>query len=309
MLDDYTEAEQAFIHLFMHEELPKKPQVIKELETIKDSPNFSRVLSHSLFCATKRGHLELTKWLHGQGADLEWVMKDHDGISVIHIAGSCRDIPTMEWLILMGLNIDSPTDSGKRALHFATQKGDANMARFLLENGADIDKPTNDGISPLMTTAMENRPHTANLLLHEGADPYLSDKNGYTPFLMACKEGSVRTMDEFIANGVDIESPVEINDDGEPLSIPPIVIAAKEKRPQAVMRLLKEEVDAGPTDSEGHSALLYAVLNNDHRSVQALLEADPPVPYEQIDNALEEGIKCGANQSICDLLVDQQSHF
>ncbi|KAF2855729.1 ankyrin [Plenodomus tracheiphilus IPT5] len=97
--------------------------------------------------------------------------------SAMHAAVSGRQLPTVQYLVLLGHSIDVPNSNGETPLHLAVKTpGSYQVARYLVEMGADVNYQARDGYTPLQSTLKtsnlegKERSMLIELLLAHGAD-------------------------------------------------------------------------------------------------------------------------------------------
>ena len=91
---------------------------------------------------------ELTRWLVGQGADLEAV--DTWGNTALHErAGDRSGKSNVQVLIELGANVNSATASIGTPLHAAVSRVNAKSVALLLAAGAKVDATNREGLTPL----------------------------------------------------------------------------------------------------------------------------------------------------------------
>ena len=128
----------------------------------------STALHYAIQC---NKHLEIAKFLIGQGADASlWdstaqsplsmaidnlgeekaasLFKENQDAS-LYFAISKKDLEAGENLIKAGADVHSTDDKSNTLLHLAVQKGDLNLVRLCIEKGANINSKNNLRKSPL----------------------------------------------------------------------------------------------------------------------------------------------------------------
>lgn len=96
-----------------------------------------------LFSAARKGTPESIDYLISKGANIHQL--DLNGETLIHKACESGNIPTLKYLIKLGVDVNaskgivnSNKDSrGEAALHYAVRSGSLEAVRMLLENGAN----------------------------------------------------------------------------------------------------------------------------------------------------------------------------
>src|SRR5271169_5025902 len=104
--------------------------------------------------------------------------------------------------------IDSRSQDGFTALHFACFFGQTQAARLLIENGAAVDavaaNPTQ--VMPLHSAASSRNLEAARLLLEHGAPVNARQQAGWVPLHSAAQNGDAAMVDLLLAHGAKPES-------------------------------------------------------------------------------------------------------
>lgn len=122
-------------------------QFLLDDANIEDSDKYGR----SLLCyATLSGHLQTTKFLIDNGADI--YTKTLRRQTLLHAAAiSLKEI--IEFFLDAGLNIDEEDENGARPLHYASYRGNFNTVKVLVDRGANLFAVCKDGKIPLDDTS------------------------------------------------------------------------------------------------------------------------------------------------------------
>ncbi|MCA9519962.1 MAG: ankyrin repeat domain-containing protein [Myxococcales bacterium] len=136
----------------------------------------------SAFFFAARHPVEFCRLLQRAGAAL--LVRDHHGFTPLHEAAAASICDTMEFLIELGYDVDSRSNSGYSVLHAAVtpRRRSANAVALLLEAGADpTPRERLRGQTPLhLAAAKRANPRVVDLLLRYGADPLALDWDGRT---------------------------------------------------------------------------------------------------------------------------------
>ncbi|KAK7896856.1 hypothetical protein WMY93_022181 [Mugilogobius chulae] len=119
------------------------------------STHFGRSGDTLMHYASRHGHLDIVKYLHKQGLDVEVYNNDY-----------------------------------KRPLHEAASMGHVECVKYLLQEKAQVDSLKKADWTPLMMACTRRSLAVLELLLAHGADLGLQNKDGWSPFHVACREGS-----------------------------------------------------------------------------------------------------------------------
>jgi ankyrin repeat protein len=131
-------------------------------------------------------------------------------------------------------DVNAAEPDGTTALHWAARADDRETVDLLLRAGARVDAVNRYGVTPLALAAENGSAAMAQALLTAGADPNAVVGAGQTPLMTAARTGSLETVRLLLARGANVN--------------------AKE-------------------GGLGHSALMFAAIENHPAVVQALAEA------------------------------------
>lgn len=154
---------------------------------------------------------------------------------------------TVPGLLAHKENLNVPDDEGNTVLMWACQRADATAVREFLLAGANLRATDKYGRSALMYAAARGLPEILEVLLQAGADPKEPDHYGETPLIFAAGIRDVWFGRWFSAAG------------DSSLSWWPIIDLFGEPSPEVVRMLLRASADPNASDSEGATALMYAV--------------------------------------------------
>ncbi len=91
------------------------------------------------------GREESALWLMEQGADVDAVAKNPQGISPIHAAAANGNLAIIQALLANGADVNAKQHNDFTPLHTAADHGSVEMAQLFLDHGADIAAATVDG--------------------------------------------------------------------------------------------------------------------------------------------------------------------
>lgn len=134
----------------------------------------------------QHAHSDVLGLLLENGALVDAVGR-RDSVTPLLVAAGSGDAQTVRTLLEHGALISQSDDSGRTALHWASESGSRETAEVLLEYGTDVDARGRDGCSPLHVAANcceDEGVHIVELiewLLSNGADVNALDVNGCTP--------------------------------------------------------------------------------------------------------------------------------
>lgn len=177
----------------------------------KDKPLFSSEIIMSLtleflFClATKTNILSRVKAL-----TIDVNMIDRNGMTPLIHATRRGFLDVVKYLVEEGADINKKNKYGETPLMEACAYGQFEVAEFLLVKGANINyqNPYN-GFTPLLTVTRRFRCvyPLIELLLKWGADPNICSATRYTPLMYACyKVSRLETLKLLVRSGADIRA-------------------------------------------------------------------------------------------------------
>lgn len=198
-------------------------------------------------------------------------------------------------LLFHGANANAVSVHGWRPLHHAVSHGfeKGGMVELLLDNGAEVDGRSGtrtivEGeallLTPLHVACSQVRKDSAEKLLERGADLLSRDCNGETALSIAVYRADAGLVEILLRAGEKLSSDqrielVECSHSRSPDLIKPLHLAAFIGHEDIVRRLiafmenhLSQDI-LGLTDSDGRTALMYAVQAARPRVVETLLRA------------------------------------
>ena len=113
------------------------------------------------------------------------------------------------WLLNMGADPNSRSESGQTPLHYASFQGFGPIAQLLLENGADPDARDAKGWTPLMVSVQGGKLELAQLLLEKGAKVNLGHHDGQTALMVAAAQKNEAAISRLYA-GIHYRSDIEV---------------------------------------------------------------------------------------------------
>ncbi|TET37962.1 MAG: ankyrin repeat domain-containing protein [Planctomycetota bacterium] len=146
-------------------------------------------------------------------AGLDIHKTDSDGSSVLHYASG--DDELLEEIVNMGVDISTPTNTGRTILH-GTVKGDYHnieRVKYLISLGANVNAKDKKGRTPLHDLAAEvggvntgKLLKAAKFLIDNGADVNAKAKDGTTPLHEAAGISNIWTVKLLVENGADVKA-------------------------------------------------------------------------------------------------------
>jgi ankyrin repeat protein len=142
-----------------------------------------------IFEAAALGKLEQFKDRAGDGAIMN--SRSNDGFTALHFACFFGQPDAARLLIERGALVDVVANNPMKLmpLHSAASARNLGAARLLLEHGAPINARQQGGWAPIHAAAQNGDRAMVELLLKRGADPKLANDEGKTPAMVAREKG------------------------------------------------------------------------------------------------------------------------
>ncbi|CEG57844.1 ankyrin repeat domain-containing protein [Legionella fallonii] len=230
-----------------------------------------------------------------KGASMD-ARRKSDGFTPYHLAAQKGNLKAIQAMLIRGVLIDLPLESGKTALHLAAAMGHMEIVKFLLSKGAAIDARTNSQDTALMlaiqsgqmevayllaSTATVNAvnrqdesasllalksgmPMVADLILARGENPLIKDKQGHDCLYYLVRNGDYQ---RFTQLNLKIKWDVNAEYDGQSL----VAIAAQRGHFMLVYALLDEGAEYKSTN-KSMQLIHYAVMANETSYVREWLQ-------------------------------------
>ncbi|MDE7140592.1 MAG: ankyrin repeat domain-containing protein [Treponemataceae bacterium] len=171
-----------------------------------------------------------------------------------------NDIERVKICIKSGENVDAKDNQGITALMYAIRKGKKDMAELLIKSGANVNAKDDAGRTALMLAASNGHKDIAELLIKSGADVNAKDNNGLTALGGAIINKKKDVVETLIKAGADVNSA--------------FIYGIQYGLETSVAELLIQlGADPNAKDSEGISALDYAILRGSNRIADLLRAA------------------------------------
>jgi ankyrin repeat protein len=222
-------------------------------------------LGKCLLAAAEKGHAKVVAALIEAGADAE-SQGDEGNTALILAAQNGFDSVIDELLPLV--DPCRPNDSGYEALHCATKAGHVYAVRALLSSErCDVNTPR-WMIKPVHLAAQEGHLDVMKELLEHDPDLAVAcDESDYTPLCWAAVEGHADVVSALLDAGAD---PLYRNRNEDT----PLGLACNYSRLDAIDALLATGQDLNVPGNGGWLPLHSAVIKNDKKVVEKLLETD-----------------------------------
>ena len=264
-----------------------------------------------LFSAAKTNNPQIIQLLIDGGADVH--ARDNLGSTPMHVAVRWEAPLSVEALIKNGGNVNVQNSAGKSPLAETVVASKYDLAKELLKLGADPNSSDTNGVTVIMDAIRGNDYNTVKLLLDYGANPNIQEINGRNAYHEAAFMGNkdvIRLLYKAGGNPLardkqgltpfaivldrDIDTIMEVLGDSYNITDSdgntPIHLVVKAKGKTELLRLLIEEgYPLDTRNSDGYTALNYAIEMDDVKTAQVLLE-NGANPFQMIDKKGRNGI-------------------
>ena len=201
----------------------------------------------------------------------------------------------VQFLLEMGVNIDSVDSNGRTALMLASKAGHEEIVETLLSAGANsscqdheqtavgtdtvsLPQTDIDQESKILMAAKKDQTAVGN---HYNANPNKEDSNGLTALCHASQGGHSKVVQILLKEGADPNIQKKVG-------VTALMIASQYGHTEVVQILLKGGADPNTQKKDGPTALIYACHNDHSEVVQILLKggADPNIQKKDGSTAL-----------------------
>jgi len=222
-----------------------------------------------------KGSLDLVEMLIKREADIN--LQDKDGNTILMLAVMCGKVPVVEHLLeYEHINLKLQNSKGKNVVYTSIQYKRISTISKLIKrmdsSAMDILAVVdNEGFSPLYYASMRSLGNVVSMFSKRGLQLSEHEQSALKPkWFLACSEGDTKKIRCLQLAGFDSSV---TNEDG----CTGILVAAKAGLKEALMLLVRgcstgsDEINT--KDSEGYTALHWAVASGELASVEVLLEA------------------------------------
>ena len=142
-----------------------------------------------IFEAASLGNLERLKDCAGDVAAVN--SRSNDGFTALHFACFFGQAGAARLLLEKGASVDAVTSNPMKLmpLHSAASARNLEAVRLLLEHGAPVNARQQWGWVPILAAAQNGDRAMVELMLRHGADPKLANDEGKTPAAVAREKG------------------------------------------------------------------------------------------------------------------------
>lgn len=223
-----------------------------------------------LISAAAAGQDEAVAYLIQKGADVT-VKDDLGKTALLYAIGYDKPKLINNLISLNNAAVNLPDNAGNTPLIYATQKGLFNNVKLLVSNGANVDyRNPATGLSALAAAAAEGHSNIIRYLVKIGkADVNLTDLSGRTPVFYAVEHNKTDALRTLLSLGANVNAK-------DNTGTTPLMRATSKNQQDCIEILLREKKTVNPNekDSQGRSALTYAVYSEDLTPAQQLLAAN-----------------------------------
>ena len=197
----------------------------------------------AVMMALYMNHLDVVRYLVGMGAGLHVLNKK----GLCPLLWACQEgrNDVVDMLIAAGAQGSVANNNGTTGLHLATESGHIGIVDTLLTaSGVYVDAQDASMTTSLHIAVRNGRNRLVGLFLEHGADAGIANRRGQTALILACQAGQIDTA-------------------------------------LLLIKLVGPGLNVNYTDSEGWSALHWAVANGMTDVVSHLIDAIPDLQIDQ----------------------------
>lgn len=151
----------------------------KSLSALQESANVSR-WDAWLLSAASEGNLPDLKTALANGASLDATCSEEK--NALHLAVSNSSTECIDFLLELGMDIESRNGHGMTVMHYAAQHNDVERMRYLFSKKGDINAIDLNGWTPLHYAVWNDLFSVAECLVELNADATLKSHEGKTAF-------------------------------------------------------------------------------------------------------------------------------
>lgn len=191
----------------------------------------------------------------------------------IHSAAQRGDLPAIMRLVDSGrATVHDRDDDNITPLHWAAINAQLATCRYLLDHGAQVDALGGDLIaSPLQWAARNGHVYVLELLCSRGADPTITDSQGFNALHLTVHSSAVMPL-VFMLQQPSLDSPEGL-DSTDSQGHTALMWAAYQGDAISVDILLKHGADVHKRDGAGLTAMHWAVVKGNRLCIRLLADA------------------------------------
>ena len=164
------------------------------------------------------------------------------------------------------INTEDAYPDREAVLHFAATTGKHRLLDYLLLQGVDIETPCPRGDTPLLAALRCDQQECCVVLINRGADIEARTRTKKTPLIIASRRGNERICQILIDKGADVNA----YDDQRDTSL---IAASYNKRNGVCKLLIRNGADINAHNDNRWTALHYAVRDDNISIVKYLLSS------------------------------------
>ncbi len=208
-----------------------------------------------LLSAVKANNIPLMESLISMGVDLN--SKGNRNQTALHIATELNNKDMVALLIDAKADVNIMGENNNTPLHIATEQNNKDMVALLIDAKADVNQKNKYGNTALHIAAQKQNTAMAKMLIEKGADVNLkTDSTEYTPLHYAVKTNNKDMVKLLIEKGADVNS-------RDASKQTPLHIAADKQNETIAKMLIDAKADVNLKNSDGKTASDFAVKNTD----------------------------------------------
>jgi ankyrin repeat protein len=213
---------------------------------------------------------QILQKLGEKGADIN--LRDLNGETALHWAAREGSVGGVQWLVVNGAVVNSPSEIGHTPLHVATENGHEQACRILLESGADCEQHTNTTRStPLHYAADVGNLAVVEILLDFNADPWARNKWKETPLHVASWMGHAEIVEKLLHTSAGAATLESFEERGRR----PLHEAAAQNSATICRILLEAGARLDHVDNDGNTALHLAAGASACAAIHLILRRKP----------------------------------
>ena len=215
--------------------------------------------------AVFKGQFENVEFLAAQGSNIN-IQIDEELRTPLMLAVDSGNIPLIQLLIRLGVDLNLRDENGSTALMRALRAKKGNLAKLLIDAGADVNLVDHENSTPIIMAAVMGDVQLLGSLLQKGASP-----DHYNIYRMTALGVAIDNR-QYLAAEFLIQAGASVHLTFGKLSRSPLFWACQDNQPQLVKLMLAKGAQVDVRDNCGWTPLMQAVCKG-YDCVEPLLEA------------------------------------